>query len=345
MGKNAEKSGEARRDPQDVIHFALGVYDPEGTYSRHAGVVMASVFERVSGEALAHILHDETLTDENRSGLAETAEAFGRGVEFHDVSSVMKVFGEGALEFARQRAVTTGTLFRLLIPDLVKADRAIYLDSDVIVDMDIRELWNVSLGECSVGGVAEGAFKKFSSAGLSMRLVGCDAGKYINAGVLVMDLSRIRDIYNLPEECGRWFEKHGQASLMLDQDFINACFRGDTAFIDGRFNSSRRDRCASGAIIHAVGGSKPWNSAEGSYAESLYWKAFLKTAWGRREGAIVDAMLEAVKNSVWTHRHTTSCYANILKRFKNDVILNDFTRSVLLLIKYIYGRIRNQVTG
>jgi hypothetical protein len=25
---------------QDVIHTVLGVYDPKGTYSRHAGVVM-----------------------------------------------------------------------------------------------------------------------------------------------------------------------------------------------------------------------------------------------------------------------------------------------------------------
>lgn len=56
-----------------MIHIALSVYDPKGTYSRHAGVVMASVLRNTDATVCFHILHDETLTKENRRRLEETA--------------------------------------------------------------------------------------------------------------------------------------------------------------------------------------------------------------------------------------------------------------------------------
>ncbi|MDR1741233.1 MAG: hypothetical protein LBR38_05225 [Synergistaceae bacterium] len=38
----------------DVIHVALAVYDPKGTYSMHAGVVMVSIFENAKSRVLVH---------------------------------------------------------------------------------------------------------------------------------------------------------------------------------------------------------------------------------------------------------------------------------------------------
>ncbi|MDR3164648.1 MAG: glycosyltransferase family 8 protein [Synergistaceae bacterium] len=331
---------------KDTIHVALGVYDPKGTYSPHAGVVMTSIFERTRSAVCVHILHDDTLSSDNRAMFIETAENFGQRIEFHDVSP--ERFGRLALRMARKSTLTPGTLFRMMIPELVAADKIIYLDSDIVVNMDIKQLWEVPMGDFSFAGVVEGVCKKFSPARLSMRLVGCDPNKYFNAGVLVMNLSRIRNKYNLLEEINEWFEKRGYCALLLDQDFINSRFRGDIMCLDGKFNSGRRDGDITDTIIHALGNGKPWDSLEGSAMESLYWKSYLKTAWALRAGGnekIIDMMLEVVRNSRWTHRHSASCYRNILKRFWKDIVMNDVVRIVTLLAKYLYGKAENLIIG
>ena len=70
---------------KDVIHVALSIHYTKGTYSPHAGVVMVSIFERTQSAVLVHILHDDTLSPDNRAMFAETAERFGQRGEFHDV--------------------------------------------------------------------------------------------------------------------------------------------------------------------------------------------------------------------------------------------------------------------
>jgi lipopolysaccharide biosynthesis glycosyltransferase len=331
----------------NVIHVALAVYDPTGAYARHTGVVMASMFERATAPVRVHILHDDTLTGGNRALLLETASLFGQEAEFHDASETLGQLGDFAVQSARESSVSVGAIFRLLIPDLLPVDKVIYLDSDVVVNLDIRELWDISVEGLSIAGVGDESFGTFSSAKLAMRLVGCDPKQYANSGVLVMNLSRIRERHDLPKECAMWFKRYGHCSTMLDQDFINYIFRGDITLIDRKFNSGRRDGDVSGTIMHATGGSKPWNSLEGSAMERLYWKAYLKTAWARHSGQdeIVDKMLDAVKNSIWTHRHTTSCYRSILKRFRNDIVLNGAIRTVSLLAKYLRGKAKNLAAG
>jgi lipopolysaccharide biosynthesis glycosyltransferase len=331
---------------KDTIHVVLGVHDPGGTYSRHAGVVMASIFERTRSAVLVHILHDDTLSSDNRAMLAETADIFGQKVEFHDVSPSVGKFGDPALRMVRKSTttITVGALFRLMIPELVAADKVIYLDTDIVVNLDIKQLWDIPLGDFPIAGVIEDTCRKFSPAWLSMRLLGCDPNEYLNSGVLVMNLRSIRSKCNLPEEMNEWFKKRGYCSSMLDQDFINARFRGDMAHLDGKFNCGWRQCDMTDKILHFTGPSKPWNSPEGLPMESLYWKSYLKTAWAARAGAhekVIDMMLDTVRSSRWTHRHTVSCYRHILNRLRKDILMNDAVRIAALLAKYLYGKAWN----
>ena len=41
----------------EPVHVALAVYDPTGTYSQHAGVVMTSIFENTKSPVVVHVLH------------------------------------------------------------------------------------------------------------------------------------------------------------------------------------------------------------------------------------------------------------------------------------------------
>ena len=326
---------------KDAIHVVLSVYDPKGTYSQHAGVVMASMFERTKSPVCVHILHDETLTERNRSFLLETAELFGQRAEFYDVAPYLERIGDHAVQRTQKPNASIGAMFRLFIPDILPLNKVIYLDCDVVVNMDIRELWDMPLDDRSIAGAIERPaprpFRRFSSKAFRLKLMGCDRENYINSGVLLMDLSRIRHKFNLVQQSSLWYKRYGYLSDLIDQDLINSCFRGDIKFIDNRFNSRTREGDISESILHMFGAHKPWIDMDGSAAQRIYWKTCLKTPWGRLSSdEVVNVMLDIVKSSSFTHRHTAQCYRKIFYRFLMGLILKDVTVTLWLLGKDTY---------
>jgi len=330
----------------DTIHVVLAVYDPKGTYSRHAGVVMVSIFERTRNPVCVHILHDETLTERNRSLLTETAESFGQTVSFHDVSAYIERLGDVTIRAVQKRGWSVGTLFRLAITDILPLDKVIYLDCDIVVNMDIRELWDIPVEDCSCAGVLNPHRGRFSSAAFRKKLMGCDEEKYINAGVLLMNIPRMKEKLDI-RRAVQWFRRYRYCTKYQDQDLINSCFRGDIKIIEDRFNNHHSDRHegfrgdinapgAADSILHATL-TKPWAEPKGSVVDRLYWRAFLKTPWGKlpRE-ELVDMMIDVFQISPLTHRRTTQCYRKVFHRLRKDIFLNDLFINGVLLLKALF---------
>jgi lipopolysaccharide biosynthesis glycosyltransferase len=333
----------------DTIHVALAIYDPKGTYSRHSGVVMFSLFQRTKSRVCVHVLHDQTLTEQNRAFLSETAEMFGQEAAFHDVSSHIDRIGSDAVQLAQKWSV--GSLFRLLIPDVLSLEKVIYLDSDIVVNTDIRELWDIPLEGRSLGGASDrpphNPYGYFSAKAFRLRFMKCDSKMYINSGVLLMDLSRIREKYRLVQYSVPWVKRYGLCSDSLDQDLINACFQDDIKLIDNRFNNCHdHDGDISNSILHAIGTPKPWDGPKGAALDRLYWKTYFKTPWGRlAPDEMADFMLDMIRDSPLTHRKTSQCYKKIGFRLRKDLFLGGYFAFLWLLLKIFYSRLLNYVRG
>jgi lipopolysaccharide biosynthesis glycosyltransferase len=157
-----------------------------------------------------------------------------------------------------------------------------------------------------------------------------------------MNLSRIRDNYNLIAQSAEWFGKYGYIADNIDQDMINSRFRGDIKIIESKFNNLYdHDGDISGAILHAIGFPKPWNGPKCNALDKLYWKTFLRTPWGRlTPEETADLMLDVFKNSPMTHRHTGQCYRNVFSRIRKDVIRNE----VLKILSVICKELRHRLT-
>ena len=129
-------------DPQK-IHVALAFCDPKGTYCRHAAVTIVSIFANTRRSLCVHIVHDDTLTPDNREKLTRLSDEYGQEI---NVINIEKVFDEDRIDVSRLTIDgARGTLFRLLLPDVTDVDKIIYLDCDIVVNMDIAELWEVPL--------------------------------------------------------------------------------------------------------------------------------------------------------------------------------------------------------
>lgn len=169
-----------------------------------------------------------------------------------------------------------------MIPQaILPVERVLYLDADTLVRTDLRALWNTDLGAKVIGAAVD--------VGYPMGHPGVERRPYFNAGVLLMDLSKIRAV--LPELFEACLER--KSSLHEDQDALNVVFRDRWHVLDLKWNaqglgtyagSEHVDRDAMDlaamredpAIVHFTGPVNP------GMAEilNLYVQPFTAKPWG-----------------------------------------------------------------
>jgi lipopolysaccharide biosynthesis glycosyltransferase len=208
---------------------------------------------------------------------------------------------------------TKHTFFRFAFPSLfAEYDKVIYLDSDITVNSDISELYDLDIGQNALAAVPCTAMKmmvgdktlclaecgSMNAEQYIKDYVGVDIAKgdfYFNAGVLLI---------NIPQMSKNWDKKLKDkidskkgVFWFVDQDILNSIFAGKVYKLEERWNVQNLPvkRLASSAsvafmrqhmknrkspaIIHYAGGErKPWNDRSMDMA-SFYWGALKETPW------------------------------------------------------------------
>lgn len=137
--------------------------------------------------------------------------------------------------------VTINTYLRLAVLDILdNYDKVIYLDCDIIVNKDLAILFETDIEEYFIAAVidtvmsswcndTESDQKKYNKEILKLQR----DFEYFNAGVLVLNLKKIRTQYNTSQlfEIAtaykwRWF----------DQDVLNMVCEGNVRFLDNKWN-------------------------------------------------------------------------------------------------------------
>ena len=293
-----------------MIHVCFGLHDKSGTYSKFTGTTMLSIFENTSAPVTVHILHDETLTQDNRDKFIYLAGRYGQAVEFYNVEKIcpdkLSAFIELTPEIKNAR-VSVGTLYRLLVPQIISSDveKIIYLDSDIVVNLDIKELWQIELGDKILAGVPEIlSYKTIDDMNFAFRL--CADGfvkheNYFNAGVLVMNLNLLHAEEKKIFDGLRFTQKYRQRGY-FDQDVLNYCFTSRTLNLPAKFNRFTQHariekESLAKKIYHYAGGSFGVGlGLDMSDALNRLWmKYFLKTPWFDEEtiGRLYEKFLRA----------------------------------------------------
>ncbi|MDR2527477.1 MAG: glycosyltransferase family 8 protein [Synergistaceae bacterium] len=330
----------------NVVHVALSVYDPSGTYSRFAGVVMTSLFSNTRNKVNVTILHDATLSQDNQRRFRRTAERWGQGVSFIDASQ--HIFRLAKDPDKITYAFSRGALFRLLIPSLMNEPKVIYLDCDIVVNLDIAELWNVPL-EAALAAVKDQAF----AAALRRRLkkirewaMPYDPKNYFNSGVLVMNLSRIRAAYpSLVPDFFRFAERYSLLTEMMDQDFLNVFFRGDVLLLDKRFNNMLECEHVGDAVLHLTdASSRPWRTPKNTPRDRLFWKTLAESEWS---DALMEALIAVYDSRPLSSYRTLDCAKLLFQRLQYLLSLEKrvngcvfFFKDLFIVLKELGYRIR-----
>lgn len=170
--------------------------------------------------------------------------------------------------------------YRLFIADMFpEYDKGLYLDSDIVVPGDISELCLTDLENNIFGACADMSVSDVEViAGYMENAVGVDRYQYINSGILLMDLKKMREI-NLSQHFLCLLNKYGFDTIAPDQDYLNAMCSGNIFHLDKEWDAMplhNKPQMNSPKIIHYNLFDKPW-CYEGVQYEAYFWEAASKT--------------------------------------------------------------------
>lgn len=271
------------RKTQDEIQIGFGLHDKTGNYSMWVGVVMQSVIEHTGAPICFHILHDDTLSDSNRDKLIQVATQNGDRIQFHNLGDA---FGDSLKE--KMGRYTIGSMFRVMLPELLPdVDKIIYLDADILVNRDIKELWDTDIQDYCLAAVPDYSTVNGLETPYPVAKQEVPASHYFNSGVLCMNLDRIRAKGNMHENILNYLEENPSARL-LDQDALNAVYCGETILVDESWNTFTH-------LIQYTPGKQLENNLYHFAASTLilytmseidraYYETICRTPWGEEEG-------------------------------------------------------------
>lgn len=173
------------------------------------------------------------------------------------------------------------TYFRLFIPNLYpQYNKALYLDSDVVLLRDVAELFNTDLGDNLVGAAPDDVIQTIEVfQEYAEKVVGVsDYRNYFNAGVLLMNLDELRK-YNFQE---KFLYVLGtiKFSVAQDQDYLNRLCKGRVKLIDKNWNRMPVSNVEVDEkdlkLVHYNLAFKPWHFEDILYKD-YFWRYAQKT--------------------------------------------------------------------
>lgn len=247
----------------------------DDAYAPFLGVALNSAVKNSSADRKykAIVLH-ENLSDANIKKL-KSLETENFQIELTPMKANFEVLDDRMSNRLRCDYFTLTIYFRLFIPAMFpEYDKGIYIDSDVVLTDDIAKLFDTDIGDNFIGACNDLSIADIPPlVAYTENAVGVKGKEYINSGVLLMNLKKMR-------ECD--FEGHFLNllntyhfdSIAPDQDYINAICNGKIYYLDEVWDAMPNEAkppIKDTKIIHYNLFSKPWCYDNIQY-EEFFWK-------------------------------------------------------------------------
>lgn len=194
------------------------MYASDDNYAWLMGISMISLFE--NNKEIKDIdvyIFGDNLSEENQKIITTIAEKYGRTCHHVDVGKI------NIPQILMSDRYPKSTFSRLFAYELLpkEVEKLIYLDCDTIVMGSLEDMFNMN-----VEGKAFLATKDCMGKAYKRKIGLKDEDTYINAGVMVMNMKRLREI-PIAERMVAFVDKYAEAMTYADQEIVNGIFQGD----------------------------------------------------------------------------------------------------------------------
>lgn len=180
----------------------------------------------------------------------------------------------GNIDFSKFRTTShypKHTYFRLFLAEVAPSyvDKALFIDSDVVVTSSIRDLVEIDVSGNYLYAVSEASVDDNVQR---LNALGFPATRYFNAGIILINVKAWRD-EKLSEAFINIANTHGDRLEWVDQDILNIYFAKNWVELNRTFNATHltKELPYIPTIIHFASYSKPWYYADTHPYNYLYW--------------------------------------------------------------------------
>lgn len=267
-----------------MIHVCFQIHDENGTYGKYLGTAIYSLLKNTKSQLTIHLLHDGTLRIEDKVKLESMVHEFYQRIMFYPISVddiLRELDGEGRWYYS------VGTFFRLYVLDVLSLDidKIICLDADVVVHLDIKNLWDIPFYDNAIIAVQDMHIQEMNHPLCEKNIL--LKKHYFNAGVLVLNCKKIRKEYNLLKESIAFLRENYDDICCADQDALNYLFNTRCNYISNKYNLSvkymrtLRKNTIENGIYHYL--NQSYSSGYADIFDELYYHYFLSSPWGNPE--------------------------------------------------------------
>jgi len=244
------------------MNFAISL---DNNYVMPCLALVTSIFENNKAHDCKVYLLTDGLTDENVGRFERLKEIY------HQDIFVKKLDPDLYRGLPFYKRYTFATYNRFIIADLIEDKKVIYLDGDIIVRKDLKEMW-----ETNIEGYACGVIEDQRGDDIFVHNRNKIGTPYFNAGVLLINLDYWRE-HHIGQIMAQYLKDHTDTCLFPDQDAANKTLSGKVVYLDYKYNFqedwfqpqnewqihfSKWDKIVADredpAIVHYCRGLKPW---------------------------------------------------------------------------------------
>lgn len=219
---------------------------------------------------IVYILYTDITEATQTSVLAMANEYFE--IRFIDMTDYLKSISD---KLPLRDYYSKTTYYRLFIAEMfTEYTKAVYIDSDTIVQGDISEFFNTDIKDAYVGACHEQVMIQMDVFGNYVeKVIGVSRYNFFNAGILLINCEQFRLHFVLDKFID--YLHYYNFVVTQDEDYLNLICKDHVYWIDQRWNTEVFCDIAypieQANVLHYIMTSKPWHYEDCKHAD-IFWR-------------------------------------------------------------------------
>ena len=271
-------------------------------YAKYLTVTLQSIIANTKEKISVYVL-DGGISEVNKTRIQKMITEVGHNIEFIEMD--FSLFENLPVV----RHFSLNSYFRYLIPTLnQKIKKALYVDTDMVIEGDVKEIFDIDLEGKGLGATAymDEDMNKNVYADYKEKLSLPQTHRYFNSGLLLINC----DYWRNNQITEKLFQKTNELKniiKMQDQDILNLVFKEDYKELPAQYN----------LVVDLTADYKNFNS----YLSSLKGCFVLHFTGGRDVRPWMKSNVPGEKY-FWKYAKQTFCYGDLKQElFENQLAL------------------------